>query len=64
MSVCMFVCLCMALRLPLTSGMMWTPYDWLNKLYSFYIAAVVGMVNGCGLNIDVRVRHRDQPNKN
>ena len=57
----MLVCLCMALRLPLTSGMMWTLYDWLNKLYSFYIATVDGMVNGCGLNIDVR--HRDQPNK-
>ena len=32
----------------MTSGMMWCdidPYDWLNKFYGFYIAAVVGIVS-------------------
>ena len=41
--------------------MIWTPYDWLNTLYSFYIAAVVSMVSGCGLSFDTC--HRNLPNK-
>ena len=34
--VCLCVCVCPSLRLLITSGMMWTQYDWLNKFYSFY----------------------------
>ena len=33
-------------------GMIWTPYDWLNKFYDFYIAGTIGIVSRCGLNID------------
>ena len=29
-------------------------YDWLNKVYSFYMAAVVIISSGCGLGIEVR----------
>ena len=29
-------------------------YDWLNKFYSFYMAAVVVIGSGCGLRIEVR----------
>ena len=39
-------------------------YDWLNKLYSFYMAAVVSVVDIIsrrGLSIDVC--HTNQPNK-
>ena len=36
------------------SGMIWAPYDWLNKFYSCYMAIVVGVVNGRGLGIDMR----------
>ena len=41
--------------------MIWTPYDWLNKYYSFYTAAIVGIVSRRGFRIEVR--HRNQPNK-
>ena len=37
------------------------PYDWLNKLYSFYIAAVVSMISGRGISMDEH--RRNQPNK-
>ena len=37
----------------ITSGMIWTPYDWLNKGYNFYMAALVVIGGGCG----------NQPNK-
>ena len=40
---------------------MWTPYDWLNKDYSFYKAAVVIIGGGCGLRIEAH--HRNQPIK-
>ena len=36
----------------ITSGVIWTSYDWLNKLYSFYVAALVGIVSRHGLSID------------
>ena len=48
----MCVCVCPAPRLLITSGMIWTPYDWLNKFYSFYMATLVNIVDGCGLGID------------
>ena len=41
--------------------MIWTPYDWLNKFYSCYMAAVVIIDNGHGLTIEARCIN--QPNK-
>ena len=41
--------------------MIWSPYDWLNKFYSLYIAAVIDIVSRCGLRIEVD--HRNQPIK-
>ena len=32
-------------------GVICTPYDWLNKGYSFYMAAVVIIGGGCDLNL-------------
>ena len=61
-SVC--VCVCPPLRLLITSGVIgviWTPYDWLNKDYSLYMAAVVIIDGGCGLRIEAHCRN--QPNK-
>ena len=44
------VCRCLHVwRLLITSGMMWcdiNPYDRLNKIYGFYMAAVVGIIVG------------------
>ena len=57
----MFVSLCLPLRLLITIGMIWTTYDWLNKGYSFYMAAIVVISGGHGLRIEVC--HRSQPNK-
>ena len=40
------MCVCPPPRLLITSGVMWCnidPYDWLNKLYGFYMAAVVSI---------------------
>ena len=53
--VCVYVRVCPPPRLLLTSGMIWTPYDWLNKLYSCYMATVVCIVNGRGFGIDMRL---------
>ena len=55
MSVCVFVC--PPPRLLITCGMIWTPYNWLNKFYSRYMAIVVVIVNGRGLGIDTRHSH-------
>ena len=62
--VCLSVCLCLSVsvclslsvclsgpRLLITSGMMWTSYDWLNKFYSFCMAAVVSIISRHGLSI-------------
>ena len=48
-------------RLLITSGVIWTPYDTLNKFYSLYMAAVVIISGECGLRIEVH--HRNQPCK-
>ena len=40
---------------------MGTPYNWLNKYYSFCMTAIVGIVSRCGLRIEVR--RRNQANK-
>ena len=47
-----------ALRLLITSGMLWTPYDWLKKGYSFYMAAVVIIGSGHGLRIEACCRNQ------
>ena len=51
MSVCVFVYVCVCVsapRLLIISGVIWTPYDWLNKYYSFIwqlkSLSVVGVV--------------------
>ena len=45
----------------ITNGMMWTPYDWLNKFYSVYVVAVVGIISRRGLSIDEH--HKNHLNK-
>ena len=42
------MCVCVPPKLLITSGMIRTPYDWLNKSYSCYMAIVVVIVNGHG----------------
>ena len=59
--VCVCVSVCLPPRLVITSGVIWTSYDWLSKFYSFYIAAVVSIVSRCGIAIEAH--HRNQPNK-
>ena len=59
---CVFACVHVsALRLLINSSVIWTSYDWLNKLYSFYIATVVGIVSRRGFNIDVH--HENHANQ-
>ena len=41
--------------------MIWTPYDWLNKFYCFYVAAVAIISSGRGLRITAC--HISQPCK-
>ena len=60
---CMYACMCVCPppRLPLTNGVMWhdmDPYDWLSKLYSFHMAAIVSMVRGHGLSIVAHCRNQ------
>ena len=58
MCVCACVCVCVsAPRLLITCGMIWTPYNWLNKFYSHYMEIVVVIVNGRGLGIDTCHSH-------
>ena len=47
-SVCVRVsmCFCVCPRLFITSGIIWSPNDWLNKGYSFYMAAVAIIGSG------------------
>ena len=58
MFVCVYVCVCVCPpRVLITSGVMWhdmNPYDWLNKLYSCYMATAVIIVNRHSLDIDMR----------
>ena len=44
--VCLRLCVCLPPRLLITSGVIWTPYDWSNKFYGFYMAAVVDISSG------------------
>ena len=57
----MSVCVCMSAPEAITSGVIWTPYDWLNKFYSFYMTAVVVIDDGHGLTVEAR--RINQPNK-
>ena len=54
--VCMCACLCVYVCLPprliITSDIKFTLYDWLTKFYSCYMANVVGIVDGRGLDVD------------
>ena len=56
-----WMCVCPLSRLLITSGVIWTPYDWLIKLCGFYIVVVVFIDDGHGLGVEVR--HINQPNK-
>ena len=58
MCVCVCVCVSLPSRLLITSGVIWAPYDWLNKFYSCYMATVVVIVNGHGLGIGTCRRHK------
>ena len=51
--MCVYVCLCVCQRLSITSGMIWTSYDWLNKFYSCYMAAVV-VINEMGVALELK----------
>ena len=55
LSVCMRVCL--RTRLLITSDVIYTLYDWLNKFYSCYMVTVVVNINGHGLGIGTLCRH-------
>ena len=63
--VCVLVCVCVCVsphpRLLITSAVIWTPHDWLNKFYNCFMTIVVVIVNGRSLGIDARRRH--SPNK-
>ena len=41
--------------------MIWNLYEWLNKFYSFYTAAIIGIISRTGISIDAC--HRNQTNK-
>ena len=51
--VCLCMCVCPPPRLSMTSGVICTQYDWLNKFYSFYMEAVVDIVSRSSLCTDV-----------
>ena len=54
---CVYVCVCLPLRLPVTSGMIWIPVMVKQVLLiRIYVAAVVSMVSWCGLSIDAHGR--------
>ena len=40
------------LQLVALHGPHWTPCDWLNKFYRFFMPAVVGIISRHGLSID------------
>ena len=37
----------------MTSGVIWIPYDWLNKFYSFFMATAVIIASRRGLRIEL-----------
>ena len=64
-SVCVCVCVCVCVflspRLLITNGVIWTPYDQLSNFYSFYMAAVVGIMIISRLGLSIDRHHRNQP---
>ena len=56
--MCACVCVCPHPRLSITSGVIWTLCDWLNKFYSFCMAAIVGFVSICVLRIDAHCENK------
>ena len=56
--MCVCACACASVPLVATDGVIWAPYDWLNKLYKSYVASVVSIVNGYGLLIKVHCRNK------
>ena len=52
MHVCVSVC--PPPRLLITSGVIWTLYNWLNKFYSCYMTTAVVIINGSGLGVNTR----------
>ena len=42
------MCVCPPL---VPNGVIWTPYDWLIKFYSFYMAAVITINDGRGFRL-------------
>ena len=52
MFVCVNVCVCLPLRLLITSGIIWTTYDWVNKFYSSYMTTVVRIIIWSGIGIN------------
>ena len=55
--ICVWVFVCPPLGLLITCGMKWTPYDWLNKFYSCYMATVLVIINGHGIRIGMHCKH-------
>ena len=55
MHVCASVC--PPPEILITSGVIGTSYNWLNKFYSYYMATVVIMIKGRGLGIGTHCRH-------
>ena len=53
MSVCVCMFVCPPLRLLITSGVIWTPYDYLNTFYICMATAVI-ISSGRGLRIEAR----------
>ena len=54
--LCVYLSVCLPPRLLLTSGVcgvIWTPCDWSNKFYGFYMVAVVDIDNGRDISICV-----------
>ena len=48
-------------RLLITSGVIWTSYDWSNKFYGFYVADEVDIDSGC--DVSIYMRHGNYPDK-
>ena len=60
MCVCVFVCVCLPPRLLITSGMMWRDMDLIRlvkQVLQLYMATVVVIVNGHGLEIGTHCTH-------
>ena len=51
-SACVCICVCLPPKLLITSGMTCSPYDWLNQLYSCYMATVAIIINERGFGIN------------